>query len=98
MGVTPTPEQQRMVGCGNPERVMAALAGKFEADEFVCGDRFTMADVYVGSHVDWGGISFGLMPTCEPFAGVCGESARAGRLPVAKEIDTALIAAQGQQK
>ena len=97
MGVTPTPEQQRMVGCGNPERVMAALAGKFEADEFVCGDRFTMADVYVGSHVDWG-ISFGLMPTCEPLLAYAARVRERDAYKVAKEIDTALIAAQGQQK
>jgi len=29
--------------------------------DFVCGSRFTMADVYVGSQVDWG-LCFGSMP------------------------------------
>ena len=36
--------------------------------KFVCGDRFTMADVYVGSQVDWG-LQFGTLPERAAFKG-----------------------------
>ena len=97
MGAAPTPEQQRMVGCGDPERVTAALAAKFEADDFVCGDRFTMADVYVGSHVDWG-LSFGVMPAREPLLAYAARVRERSAYKTAKEIDNALIAQQSQQQ
>ncbi len=34
--------------------------------DFVCGSRFTMADVYVGAHVDWG-LEFKSLPVLKPF-------------------------------
>ena len=62
MGVTPA-EQQRMVRVRRPQTGHGcADRQKFEKDAFVCGSRFTMADV-VGSH-GWG-IAFGIMPKRE---------------------------------
>lgn len=97
IGVTPTHEQQRMVGCGDPERVMDALTAKFEKDAFVCGSRFTMADVYVGSHVDWG-IAFGIMPKREALLAYAARLRERAAYQSAKAIDNALIAQQGQQQ
>lgn len=97
MGVTPTPEQRRMVGCGDPERVMNALAAKFETDDFVCGDRFTMADVYVGSHVDWG-LAFGLMPKCDALLSYATRLREREAYISAKAIDNALIEQASQQQ
>lgn len=65
MGWAPEgPRQEGTVGFGSFERTMAMLEGWFDAHDYVCGGRFTMADVYVGSQVDWG-LRFGSMPASE---------------------------------
>ena len=62
MGWEPKDEKQEMtVGFGNFDRVMDTLDSWFQSHDYVCGDRFSMADVYVGSQVDWG-LTFGTMP------------------------------------
>jgi hypothetical protein len=44
---------------------------RYEAHQFIAGDRFTAADVYVGSHVGWGSRPTDATPTrcvlCQPF-------------------------------
>src|SRR3546814_12067717 len=58
---------------------------------FVAGDRFSAADVYVGSQIDWG-LQFGTIPARPAFeAYVAPLRDRAG-YKRAKDIDNALIA------
>ncbi len=52
--------QQMTVGFGSYERVVDVLDKWFQKNDFTCGDRFTMADVIVGSQVDWG-LNFGTL-------------------------------------
>jgi glutathione S-transferase len=47
-------EREGMVGYGNIERALAALEGVLYRTEYIAGDRFTAADVYVGSMIGWG--------------------------------------------
>jgi glutathione S-transferase len=47
-------EREGMVGYGNIERALAALEGALYRTEYIAGDRFTAADVYVGSMIGWG--------------------------------------------
>jgi glutathione S-transferase len=54
-------KQEGTVGFGSFDRTISTLDGHFANNDFVCGDRFTMADVYVGSQVDWG-LNFGTIP------------------------------------
>lgn len=54
LGVTVAPKQEGMVGYGNYERTMDTLARAVSAHPWIAGDRFTAADVYVGSQVMWG--------------------------------------------
>jgi glutathione S-transferase len=85
------PVKQMSVGWGSYARVMDMLDGWFKAHDYVCGARFTMADVYVGSQVDWG-VHF---KTVEPRDSLLAyaERLRAREAyQAAKAIDNALIA------
>ena len=66
MGWTPTPERERMFGYGNFDRVVAVLDELFSLRDYVCGDRFTAADVYVGSQIMFP-MQFGMLPERESF-------------------------------
>jgi glutathione S-transferase len=58
LGVQVPEERAGMVGYGDLERVTDTLEAALDGREFVAGDRFSAADVYVGSHVGWG-LQFG---------------------------------------
>lgn len=66
LGLSPTAEQERMAGYGNYHRAMDVLDQMLQSRAYVCGDRFTMADVYVGSQVDWG-LQFKTFPDRDSF-------------------------------
>ena len=61
MGLVPTPERERMFGYGNFDKVVALLDELLSSRDYVCGDRFTAADVYVGSQVMFP-LQFGMLP------------------------------------
>lgn len=46
--------RERMAGYGTFEHAVATLEKAISGPAWICGDRFTAADVYVGSQVDWG--------------------------------------------
>lgn len=59
-----------MVGFGSYEDTLNALELALGASPYVCGERFTAADVYVGSSVGWG-LMFGTIekrPVFEAYA------------------------------
>src|SRR5690606_22340998 len=60
-GWNPDATQEISVGFGNFDRTIDTLEAWFASHAYVCGPRFTMADVYVGSAVDWG-LMFGTIP------------------------------------
>jgi glutathione S-transferase len=51
-------ERKGMVGYGSFKTVMDTLEKALSGRQFVAGDRFSAADVYVGAHVGWG-LQFG---------------------------------------
>lgn len=53
-GIEMTPEQQMQLGCGLPEQVLDVLADAVRGRQYIAGERFSAADVYVGSHIGWG--------------------------------------------
>jgi glutathione S-transferase len=67
VGWDPAPEQGRMFGYGSYDKVVAILDELFSLRDFVCGDRFTAADVYVGSAIIWG-TQFGTLPQLDSFS------------------------------
>ncbi len=91
MGFEITPEAERSAGYGNYDRVIDVLDQKFTSDDYVCGDRFTMADVYVGAQIIWG-TQFKTLPERGSFIAYAARlTARAPYL-AAKAIDDAMIA------
>ena len=54
LGVSVPPDKRGMVGYGNYESAMDALELAVRDKRYVAGDRFTAADVYVGSQIGWG--------------------------------------------
>ena len=90
-GIEPDADQQRSAGFGTLGMALDALESAVAGKAYVAGDRFTAADVYVGSQVDWG-LQFGTIssrPAFEAYA--AGLRERAG-YKAAKAIDNALIA------
>lgn len=85
-------DREMMAGWGSYERTIAALEGHFGGNDFVCGSRFTMADVYVGSQVDWG-LTFGSIPPSEAFVAYAERLQAREAYKAAKAIDNALIEA-----
>ena len=47
-------DKQGFVGYGSFKHVLDAVEQKMSATPFICGDGFTMADLYVGSHLAFG--------------------------------------------
>lgn len=58
LGVQVPDEKRGFVGYGSYEEVIDTLEKAVEGRSFVAGDRFTAADVYLGSHIGFG-LSFG---------------------------------------
>ncbi|MCU6455742.1 glutathione S-transferase family protein [Sphingomonas sp. A2-49] len=92
LGVEPTDQQQRMAGYGSYDRVVDVLERAVAAHPFIAGDRFTAADVYVGSQVIWGA-QFGSLPRRDAFdAYIARLTARDAYLRAAALDDTAMAA------
>lgn len=86
----PTEEQQGMAGFGSYERTVDALETLLSDRDYVCGDRFTMADVYVGSQAIWG-TDFGTLPKRDAIVAYAGRCKERQAYKDAKAIDNQLI-------
>jgi len=60
------PDKERMFGYGNSDRVVAVMDELLSLRDYVCGNRFTAADVYVGSQIMFP-LQFGILPERESF-------------------------------
>ncbi len=90
-GIEPDTDQQRMAGFGSLAAALDTLESAVAGKAFVAGERFSAADVYVGSQIDWG-LQFGTIaprPAFEVYAAGLRERPAYQR---AKEIDNGLIA------
>jgi glutathione S-transferase len=62
----PSPEQGRMFGYGSFDATVDVLEKAVSAHPYIAGDRFTAADIYVGSAIGWGTM-FGTLPKRDAF-------------------------------
>lgn len=90
MGWSVPAEREGMVGFGSIERVLDTLESHFDQNRWVCGERFTMADVYVGSQIDWG-LAFGSIPPRPAFVAYAERLRERGAYKEAKAIDNRLM-------
>jgi len=90
MGWEVPAERQGMVGFGSYDRVLDTLEAHLTGRDFVCGARFTAADIYVGSQVDWG-LTFGSIPPRPAFVAYAERLQARPAYKAAKGIDAALI-------
>nr|WP_274602676.1 glutathione S-transferase family protein [Sphingomonas sp. CFBP 13728] len=92
LGVVTTDAQQRMVGYGSFDAVVDVLERAISAHPYIAGDRFTAADVYVGSQILFG-LQFGYLPKRDAFAAYAARLIERPAYKRAGELDDALIAA-----
>ncbi len=96
LGFEVPPDRRAMVGYGSLEDVLNTLEGALTGREYLVGDRFTAADLYVGSQL-WWGMQFGTLqkrPVFETYV------ERIKARPAAKRanaLDDALMPAPGAQ-
>lgn len=96
MGFEVPPDRKAMAGYGSLADVISALDGLLSKQDYVTGDRFSAADVYLGSHLGWG-MQFNTIdkrPSFEKYWQRLSSRPAAIR---AKEIDDALMPAQPHQ-
>lgn len=94
--VTP-PEMVRMYGYGTFEKMVEVLKTAVLGKTWICGDRFTAADVYVGAEILWGR-QFGLLPDCPEFADYGARLTAREAYGRASAIDDALAAELAQPR
>jgi len=88
------PERERMFGYGNYDRVVSVLDDLLGSRDYVCGNRFTAADVYVGSQIMFP-MQFGMIPERDTFVRYRDRLQGRPAYQRAGEIDEKIIAESG---
>jgi glutathione S-transferase len=87
----PSAEQGRSFGYGNYDLTIDTLEAAVRAHPYIAGDRFTAADVYVGSAVGWG-TQFGTIPKRDALVEYFGRLADRDAYKRANAADDAVMA------
>ena len=85
-GWEPTPERQRMFGYGNYDLAIDTMEKMLAGRTYICGDRFTAADLYVGSQLGFM-LMFGLLEPRPVFQDYAARVTDRDAYRRAKEID-----------
>ena len=97
MGWQVPAERERMFGYGNFDKAIAAIDELLSLHDYVCGNRFTAADVYLGSQIMFP-MQFGMLPERQSFLNYRERLQARDAYKRATETDEQLIAqAQGAQ-
>jgi glutathione S-transferase len=85
--------KERMAGYGSLERVTDTLEGVLSRSEYLVGDRFTAADLYVGAQIGWT-MMFGMLDRRPAFQSYVARLMRRPASVRARAIDDALVEQQ----
>jgi glutathione S-transferase len=88
-------ERKGMAGYGSLADVLAVLEAAVAERAYLVGERFTAADLYVGSHLGWG-MQFGTIERRPAFERYVARLSTRPAAVRAREIDDALVAERGQ--
>ena len=89
LGFEAPKDKEGMVGYGTLGAVLDTLEHALAGGGYVAGERFSAADVYVGSHVGWG-LQLGSIEKRDAFSGYWSRLSGREALRRANEIDDAL--------
>jgi glutathione S-transferase len=90
MGWEAPPERKRMLGYGDYEDMLNGVEHAVSGRQYLAGDRFSAADVYFASHLNYG-MQFGMMPKRPAFVGYVEPLLQRPAALRANEIDDALV-------
>jgi len=96
LGLLAPADKSAMAGYGTYEDTIAALEHAVSQSDYICGDQFTAADVYVGSQIGWG-LMFGTIEKRPAFVDYVGRIQSRPAAKRANELDDALMPKQEQQ-
>lgn len=83
-------DKKQTVGYGSLADVVNALDAIIDKTPYICGEAFTAADVYVGSHIGWG-MQFGTLEKRPAFEAYVARLQQRPAAIRARELDDALI-------
>jgi glutathione S-transferase len=83
-------DRQRAIGYGSIANVVDALDYAVTQSEYIAGDRFSAADVYVGSQIGWG-MMFGTLEKRPAFEAYWQRISSRPAAIRAREVDDALV-------
>ena len=97
LGVTVPPDKRGMVGYGSYETAVDALETAVKDRRYVAGDRFSAADVYVGSQIGWG-LQFGSLEKRPAFEAYWAGLENRPAAVRARALDDALLPSNSSKK
>jgi glutathione S-transferase len=93
LGVSVPEDKRATIGYGSPEIVVDTLERAVTGREYLVGDGFTAADLYLGAQIGWG-MQFGTIEKRPAFEAYTGRILSRPAAVRAREIDDALMAPQ----
>lgn len=95
LGVEPNDDQRGFVGYGEMKRVLDTLEDLLSSHRFVCGERFSAADVYLASQIGFG-MQFGTIEKRTTFEDYVERATDRNAHREANALDDAAMAEHGQ--
>jgi glutathione S-transferase len=90
LGFSVPPERERMMGYGNVDQALKTLEDAVSKSDYITGDSFSAADVYVGSHLNFN-MMFGTIEKRPAFESYVARLTARPAFARARQLDDALM-------